>query len=241
MAKIKAKLTHEEMVFVKSNEASIRSIISVLDVAKQFKVGDFLIAYRLDKHTGNKIKKYYTNSYGAVRKYTVVLLDGLDIPYMKEINKKGNPCGNLISPIRYDSYNNRFMLNDYYIFEIDPGFEDAILLGEDGSYKANELHVEKSDIFKEVTAHNKKYMINTNVNNKILVSFFKTLKIGDTLWRNRNSSLTILDCSHLKDENSLIKFQSSRGAIVVIAIWEFFKTRLYSERPRAFKEVHDLK
>jgi hypothetical protein len=241
MAKIKAKLTHEEMMFVKSNEASIKSIINILDMARQFKVGDFLIAYKPDPYAKTNIKKYYTNSYGVVRKYTVVLLDGLDIPYMKEINKKGNPCGKLISPIQYDSYHNRFNLNNYYAFQVDPGFEDAILLGEDASYKVNELHVEKSDIFKEVAAHNKKYMINTDTSNKDLFAFFKTLKTGDTLWRNRNSSLTILDCSNLKNKNSLIKFQSSRGAIIEIAIWEFFRTRLYSERPRPFKEGIDLK
>jgi hypothetical protein len=238
MAKIKSTLTLEEKHFISTNEQSIRSIIGILDEVKQFKVGDFLVAYRPNR--SSEVKKYYTNSYGAVRKYTVVALDGLGLPYMKEINKKGNPCGQLISPITYDSYNNRFSHNPHYTFDVDPGFEDAILLGEDENYKVNELHEEKSAIFKEVTLHNKKCSILTDDIGPLL-KFFKTLKVGDVLWRNRNSSLVILDCSNLRGSMSLIKFQSSRGAIVEIAIQDFLYTRLYSDRPRSFKEVHDLK
>lgn len=240
MAKTKSSLTIEEKHFIATIEHSIKNIISVLDDARRFKVGDFLIAYKPIQHPVLEQKKYYVNSYGAVRKYTVVAVDGLGLPYMKEINKKGNPCGQLISPIRYDSYSNKFSSNPRYTFDIDPGFEDAILLGEDDTYKVNELHEEKSNIFKEVAAHNKKHIINTT-DVSALVKFFKTLKVGDNVWRNRNSSLMVIDCSNLRNGQSLIKFQSSRGAVVDIAIEDFQYTRLYSERPRSFKEVHDLK
>jgi hypothetical protein len=243
------KLTAEEKEYIKRNENMVGDIMTVINAVKQFKEGDFLIAFHSATGFGDTRKRPVTNSYGAVKKFQVVAVDKHGIPYMKELSKKGKPVGQLISSIKNDS--NRGMGYNYsqtYIFEVDPDYTDSIILDDQANYDAaNNIKI-KSDTFKDITEHNKKHKVKSH-DAKDLIQFLSTVKVGDLLWRSNISSWTVLEVAlvprdrgnRIQDYTPFMKVQTNKGKITSLCFYEIRGKALYTDRPRTYRELKDPK
>lgn len=242
-------LTAEEKEYIKNNEAAIGNIVAVINAVKQFKEGDYLIAFYQSTGWGDDRKRPVTNSYGAPKKFQVVAVDKHGIPYMKELSKKGNPVGSLISSIKNN--NDRGIGYNYeqiYYFEIDPDYTDAIILDDQNAYDASNVLKIKSDTFKEITEHNKKIKVESN-DAKILAVFLNTVKVGDTLWRSNISSWTIIEINPVPRDKSnrienytpFMKAVTNKGKTVTLCFHDIRGKAIYTAQPRTYKELRDPK
>src|ERR1035437_1671589 len=179
-----------------------------LERIKQLNVGDYLILY-LDDHKGNMVLQ--KNSYGAPIKYKVVCSTEYGIPFVKRVNKKGNPIGDLYSCTGMADNDWFHDPDQKFNFELDPDYVDSLLI-QDG-YDPALLHKSKQDIWKAVTLHNRSCKITTKSLNDC-VAFFTNVKVGDTLWTSALSSFLVQDkktCT--KQDLGKAKKWSSRTSI----------------------------
>src|ERR1041385_2637522 len=115
----KYKLSQSEMEFIQERQRGLTETINTLKEIGRFKTGDFLVAFHYARNWDDHKRRQVLNSYGAPKKFTVVHVDTNGVPYMKELNKKGLPSGQLICPIRVDDGYNRVRFAEYR-FEVDP-------------------------------------------------------------------------------------------------------------------------
>lgn len=239
-------LTDEEKEFIKEWETRVASILSSINIATQFKAGDYLIAFHGSYSDDPfKTKRPVINSYGAVKKFQVVAVDANGIPYMKELNKNSKPFGQLISSIEYDYMENfRPAMN----FEIDPDYADAIILDNQNNFNASGIIKEKSDIFKEISRYNKSIKIKTD--SKVLPAFLATVKVGDVLWRSNISSWSVTEINALPRNittnrigysTPFMKVINNKGQELDICFNDISDRALYTARPRTYKELKDPK
>jgi len=222
--------------------------LEALEKARQLSLNDYLVLY-----VGNDAKslKLQTNSYGAPTKYKVVCTTQHGIPFIKKVNKKGNPVGKLYSctgALDNDDY--RYS-GQHFEFRLDPDYADSILL--DDSYDPAVLHKTKQDIFKSVTEHNKLAKVKTTDINGI-VEFYKTVNIGDTLWTSHNSSLFVQDKKTMSAQDfrkvarhhaarlkgpfvEILIVRDKNGKVKEVAPDFFYYKALYRDRPRTYKEL----
>jgi len=235
-----------ELDFIKQREDVIASIIGAIKDVAQFKIGDFLIAYQ-PANSWQK-RRQVVNSYGAPKKYTVVHTCKFGIPYMKELNKKGNAVGQLICPIKFDDRNRVVAASDYE-FEVDPDYADAIIMDDEANYNATDLHKVKSDTFKEITNHNKSLKVNCH-DGVALLHFLKTLKVGDVVWKSIKTHFTILTLdpiptthsgSRLDDKKVFGTAQDSKGKIFDLDGSTFKWSAIYTGQPRSYNELKNPK
>jgi hypothetical protein len=243
------KLTYEDQAFVDNFDKQFKSIIDTLEKAKQFKLDDYLVLYVSDARGVMQLKN---NSYGAPVKYKVVYVNSNGIPFIKQVNKKGNPIGNIFSCVgsREDTFRS---MEQTFEFMLDPDFADSILLQD--QYDPAHLHRSKKDIWKAVTEHNKACKVPTHQFKDVL-DFVRSVNVGDTVWTSNISYFLIQDKKALSpvDFNKTAKSQfrtSSRGPFVTVLTLrdkkgkikvvppDFFCYKaIYRERPRTYKELN---
>jgi hypothetical protein len=242
-------LTAEEKAYIKNNEKAIGDVLSIINAVKQFRDGDFLIAFHQATGFGDTKLRPVTNSYGAVKKFQVVAVDKHGIPYMKELNKNGKPAGQLISSIQNDSQRGMgYNYRQTYIFEVDPDYTDSIILDDQEGYDATGILKAKSDTFKEIAEHNKKIKVEAN-DAKLLAAFIATIKVGDLLWRSNVSSWVVVEINPLpRDKANRIenyipfaKVTTNKGKTIPLCFHDFRGRALYTSRPRTYKELRDPK
>lgn len=240
------QLDSYELDFIKKREEVIASIVGAIQDAAKFKIGDFLIAFNPANQWQKR--KQVVNSYGAPKKFIVIHTCKFGIPYMKELNKKGNPVGILICPIKFDERNRAVNASEYE-FEVDPDYTDAIIMDDEANYNATDVHKIKSETFKAITEHNKSLKINVS-DNVVLLNFLKNLKIGDVVWNSIKTHFTILTIDLLPlthrntrlDDN--VKFgtaQDSKGKVFDLTAWKFKYSAIYTGQPRSYNELKNPK
>lgn len=248
------KLTNEEKLFIKEKETIVensKTNLAIVEEVKKFKVGDFLIAYRNERDlqwttTGIALKlpdtkKPITNSYGAVKKYTVVCVDKHGVPYMKQLNKAGKPTGQLISPIGYNNYSGPRLT---YLFEIDPNYEDAIILDDQDGYKPASDIKARADTFKDIATYNKSIRKKFK-NQQEIVDHLNSLKVGDIIWRTNSSFLSIVETKPVPANivgkvNHDVVFMKTKDQNGKERVWTFNKIKriaFYTAQPRTFNEL----
>jgi hypothetical protein len=244
-----SKLSANDLETIKEWNDSFGRAIEAIEKAKQLAIGDFLVLY-----VGNDIKsmKLQLNSYGAPVKYKVVHSTEHGIPFLKKVNKKGTPVGQIYSCTGgLDSDDYRYS-GQSFEFRLDPDFADAILL--DDEYDPAQLHRSKQDIFKAVTKHNKEVKLNTSTIQDV-VAVFQNAQVGDTLWTSNAGFYLIQDKTTMtaKDFNDKAKWSEQtriKGPYVIVLTVrdknskvrqispDFFHHKaLYKERPRTYKEL----
>jgi hypothetical protein len=241
----KVKLSPSEMEFIRERQVYINEMINQLKLAQQFELHDYLIAFDHDVYT--KKRSLLTNSYGAPKKFQVVYIDSNDVSYIKELNKKGNPVGRLMNTIDIES--DGALYTSEYEFEVDPDYTNSVIMMDEENYDSSAIHRMKSDTHKEITAHNKKHRINCS-NYKVLADYFdKNVKVGDVLHRSIKTHFTVLEISpipidaggRLKYATIFCKIQTSKGVIKECTLNNFIHSALYTQRPRSYNELKDLK
>lgn len=235
--------------------------MAAIDKVKQFKAGDFLIAFHNRQLQGNyhtlqqvfglpakmdtTKKEPVVTSYGAVKKFQVVFVDKHGVPYMKELNKAGKPSGGIITSIQFD---HRGIAKQAYVFELDPEFADSIILDDQANFNATKIMKEKADAFKEIAAHNKKIRIRFDKARDV-VNYCNTLKVGDTIWRSNQSFWIIQEINKVNHQNltwqvtsqKFMKVKNQKGEELEISIEKVFASAIYSAQPRTFRELKDPK
>lgn len=236
---------HEEQ-FIKDREVQIGSLLDVIESVTKFKTGDFLVAFTPASHWNGR--RQITNSYGAPKKFVVVATDKYGIPYMKEINKRGKPHGNLISPIKLEN-RNYFVKSSEYEFEVDPDYSDSIIMMDEENYDASLVHRMKGDLFKEITAHNKSIKVKTS-DAPTLINFLQNLKVGDVIWKSIKTNLTVTELQpiplthggkRLAEYQVFGKVVDSKGKEHELDHHFFRWGAFYTAQPRSYNELKDPK
>jgi hypothetical protein len=241
------KLTTDDKETIKEFQDKFERALEGIERAKRMKEGDFLILYVWD-YNGNKTLQ--VNSYGAPTKYKVVHSTPNGMPFIKTVNSFGTPHGQLFSVLgdESDSYRRH---GAKFEFELDPDYADSILL--DHEYDPAQLHKNRKEVWKAVTAHNKACKVKTT-DTKDVVVFFKTVEIGHTLWTSAQSHYLVQGKQTMSTGawNSQAKenFKTRvRGNVDILTIMDkkgkvqmvppdFFSWKaLYKERPRSYKEL----
>ncbi len=250
MAKKKVKLSSQEMDFIGQREAFLQGLIGAIQEVAKFKTGDFLIAFKPSYSYGMRTEKrtQIVNSYGAPKKYTVVYTDKFGVPYMKELNKNGNPIGQLISSLRFED-GQRAVKQSNIEFEIDPDYTDAIIMDDEQNYDASAIARAKSETFKEITKHNKSLKIKLK-NGPELLKFVKTLKVGDVFWKSIKTNFTIISLNpiptthngtRIKEYEVIGRARDSKGKEWDIDHTTFYWHAIYTAQPRSYNELKDPK
>lgn len=243
----KHKLTNQEKEYIRTREVGLQKTIALLQKLSQFKEGDFLIAYHNDRYGDGKLKQVM-NSYGAPKKFTVVSVDANGVPYMKELNKVGEPTGTIISPIHADHGFQTIRGSDY-TFEVDPEFIDATIMMDEENYDATAIHREKGEAFKAITLHNKSLKVNCTEHPQ-LIPYLKSLKVGDVVWRSIKNHFTILSIdpiplSHggarVQQYTNFGTAQDYKGKVFDLNLSVFQWKAIYRGQPRSYNELKDPK
>lgn len=238
-------LTPEEKDFIAQNEAQLDTVLDALNVVKQFKEGDFLVAfYKQSEFSLSTRKTPVSNSYGAPRKYQVVAVCKHGVPYMKELSKKGKPVGRLLSSIHIDGDGG---YETSYDFEVDPDYTDAIILDDQSNFDASNVLKDKSNTFKEIGQYNKTIKVDTDA--KVLPIFLATVKVGDILWRSNTTSWSVVEIGAVPRNSSnrigyssiFMKVMTNKGKTLDICFNDVWGKALYTNRPRTYKELQDPK
>lgn len=241
----KFNISKEEQEIVSTRESFIGSIVEIIDGVRKFKVGDYLIAFSSRESYGGR--KPILNSFGAPKKFIVVAADNHGVPYMKELNKSGKPVGQLISPLRF--VDQKYLVKSReFEFEVDPEYIDSTIMMDEDNYDPTLAQRVKSDLFKEITSHNKSVKIKVS-DEAILIPFLNNLKVGDVLWKSMKTNITITDIKPLVyfnkklDRGAFIgKAVDSNGKEHTLSV-SFFKYggAFYTDRPRSYNELKDPK
>ena len=246
MAKKNNDVLPHELDFIRQREEVIASIVGAIGEVAKFKKGDFLIAFR--PQTQWSKRQQITNSYGAPKKFMVVHTCRFNVPYMKELNKKGTPVGQLISPLKFEGGNRAVKSTDLE-FEVDPDYADAIIMMDEDNYDAATVHKMKSDTFKEITDHNKSLKVNCT-DMKELLQFLQSLKVGDVIYRSTKNHFTILKLdpiptthngTRLDERGFFGPAQDSKGKVFDLGAYVFKWKAIYTGCPRSYNELKDPK
>lgn len=247
MAKIKVDVTPHEMHYIKEREKLIASIIGAVQDAAKFKAGDYLIAY-YPASSYRKSREKVFNSYGAPKKFMVVYTDHFGVPYIKELNKNGQAVGQIISSLKLDQDRFGSAYSDLE-FEIDPDYTDAIIFQEEEGFDVSQVQKHKSNLFKEITNHNKSLKVKWS-DTKVLITFLKSLKVGDVVWKSIKTHFTILTIdpiplthggTRIADDKVFGTAQDSKGNIFDLTYRTFKWSAIYKGRPRSYNELKDPK
>jgi hypothetical protein len=243
----KPRINTEEMEEIRSNEAQVSELLSSIEKSKQFHIGDYLIRF-----TGDN-KKAEQNSYHIDRRFQVVHVDVNGCCYIKEMMGSKSSSW-IMSMASFDAASNaayytRSKGSDDYSFryELDPLYEDHIIMQQEGKYDPSAIQKDKSKLHKEITAHNKALKVKMDSDLKALV-FMKTLKVGDTLWFSNVTSFIVQEIKPLPKtirinsninvmNDPLILGVTNKGKNLKLSIYDFFYKAVYTGCPRTYKEL----
>lgn len=239
------KLTPEEKSLIKQTEDMLDHVLSQVDAARRFKLGDYLIAFQY-QHYGRAVPRApVCNSYGVPKKFQVVAVDKHNVPYIKELNKVGKPTGRLISTLKNTS-NLRYGQVLDMEFEIDPDYTDAIIL-DDSGFDATAVHKDKAAQFKAITLYNKSIKVPMTETKEVL-EYMESLKVGDQIWRSNKTYQTVVKIDQvprsltgkLLPEEPFIHAAKHNGKIVALAVNSLKHTAVYKTQPRSYNELKDI-
>ena len=245
------KLTMDDILILDEFREKFDAGLEALEKAKQYKVGDYLILYVGPNADESEDKmKLQVNSYGAPIKYKVVHTTSYGIPFLKKVNKKGNPVGHLYSCIGHLDEDDYREPGQKFQFELDPDYADSILLQD--QYDPAILHKTKHDIWKAVTEHNKASKIMTNTLTDV-VNFFNVINIGDILWTSNVSHYLVQDKRTISRADiklfdvgsgrirgpyiTILTIRDKNNQVSEVTAERFFRKALYTARPRTYKEL----
>lgn len=240
-------ISYHEASFIKEREKMIASIIDAVKDSAKFKTGDYLIAY-YPASSYRKTREKVFNSYGAPKKFVVVYTDHFGVPYIKELNKNGDAIGQLLSPLKLDQDRHGSSFSDLE-FEIDPDYTDALIFQEEEGFDVSQVQKHKSDLFKEITNHNKSLKVQWR-DAKVLIAFLQSLKVGDVVWKSIKSHFTILTIdpiplthsgTRIAEDKVFGTAQDSKGNIFDLTYRTFKWSAIYKGRPRSYNELKDPK
>lgn len=263
--KTKSELSHNERQFIESREKEISSILGAIEEAKRFNLGDILVAsrteydHRMDLRTfinqamgGNAAVKervmksipIVTQQAGARIKYKVIYVDAHGLPYIKRIDLNGKPSGEMIS-----IYKTRHDYDRNIVYELDPHFADALILGDADNYDPMKEYNDSVRVTKEVTEHNQ---VNKLDSREFLYDTIKSFKVGDTVWRSLTHNFTIMEKYSINSklpvqsssgcDQPAMKVQNTKGEILTLTVGDLHGKNLYRNQPRSLtKELKNLK
>lgn len=246
MAKKKIDLSKEELEIVSFHERTVGEMLDILKGASKFQKGDFLIAFNMGNiYSESQKRLQIMTSYGAPKKFIVVHSDKHGIPYIKELNRNGEPAGTMFATVRLEG--TQFTIDKRVEFEIDPDYADAIILNDQENYNPADIMKAKSDAFKAIGIHNKSIKVATDP--QVLPIFIATVKVGDILWRSNVTSWSIIEVNNIPRTASgriewykpFIKANTNNGKEINLSLSEFSGKALYSSRPRTYRELKDPK
>lgn len=245
------QISAEEQLEIEEVENGLKQLMESIEQSKQFKVGDYLIAYLPDENGKWKLD---CNSYGVAYKHVVVYSSPNGYPYIKRLNITGQPIGDLISGWGQCDMSDYIEQEGPIKWELDPDYADSLILQEE--YDPTQLHKNKRALWKEVTQYNKANKIDTYDIPPIL-EFFKTLKIGDMMWTSSSGYYLVQDIklvSKAKALNTIVRGNwevrikgpnvlvltvvDKNGAVKDIAADFLWRKALYKQRPRTYKELN---
>lgn len=246
----KITLTTADHQVINEFNSKYEAGLDALEKAKQLQVGDFLILNLWD-YKGDK--SLHKNSYGAPIKYKVVTASKHGIPFIKKVNKKGEPIGKLYTCMGMLESDDYRIDGQKFEFELDPDFADSLLLQD--QYDPATLHKSKKDIWKSVTEHNKACKVKTGTIQEVVL-FFNAVNVGDTLWTSNVSHYLIQDKKTMSPQNFNNSIKHYHGTrikgphVIVLTLLDkkgktkditadFFHCKaLYKERPRTYRELN---
>ncbi len=229
---------------IKRNEAEIAHLLHCVDNAKRFNVGDYLIRY-----VGEN-KSAELNSYFIERRFQVVHVDINGVCYIKEVMGTKTSSwimtmanlGNSIETARSRSHYGEMA---EFRYELDPLYEDHIIMQQDGKYDPSIMQSDKSKLHKEITAHNKALKIKT-VREADAVKFIKTIKVGDTLWFSNVTSFIVQEIKDLPKRGSSSQIDyyapillgiTNKGKNLKLSVTDVTRKAVYTACPRSYKEL----
>jgi hypothetical protein len=211
------KLATDEIIFINDIEGEHQELLAKIDTCKRFNVGDYLVRYINDKVD--------INSYNVERKFQVVFVDKNGIAYIKELyGNKGQ--SNIMCMIHHDGMR----------YELDPLYEDSIIMSQEQHYDPTSLHKDKSKLFKEITKYNKSIKIKFHFE-KDLVRFLSGLKVGDTLWFSNVTSFLVQQVDLSRKTLPTVKGTTNRGKVINLDIDHIRHKAIYTACPRSYKEL----
>lgn len=208
-----------------------------------FKVGDYVIAHKVINLYNHEYKigpQLFRND-GAPRKYKIVFVDKLNIPYARPINKAGKLYGWPTSPVYFDNWNSR-LRNSYIHFKIDPDYLDSTLFDETENFDPAAAAKECSTKMDEIKNHNNSVRVSLSTNKEV-IDYLTSLKVGDVVWKSPKKFYTIVELNkfELTPKTKRVKLSSTLGKIKDERGEEydlkrsFFNNRLYSSQPLSRK------
>lgn len=229
-----------------------------LERARQFKLGDYLVLYtdpnydRWNTNNTQQNMQLKTNSYGAPLKYLVVYVSEHGVPFVKQVNKAGNPIGNLfccLGNLDTDSFK---LFGQKHEFHLDPDYVDSMLLQSE--YDPSQLHKTKHEGWKEITEHNKKCKIKTSNLYEIENFLISKVNVGDVLWRSNVTHWVVQEklslskneaekltknCSDIRKKLvTVLTIKDNKGRIKHVDSYSLLYVALYTERPKSYKELN---
>ena len=221
-----SRLSGDEQEYVDEWESNVDNLLKAIESASRFTLGDFLVETH-GEGTDGSIK---TNSYGVPKKYQVVFVSKSGLPYVKAINSKGKPNGQLISILNRD-YEENFYCKP---FRLDPDYEDAILMGMKDSYDPVATTQHKSKIHKDIIAYNKSVKI-PMWGRKDANNFFNKVNVGDIIWTSNRAYFKVVK----KCLDGGLEIFKSNGKAEKLEPHHISFRNLYTQQPRTFKELKD--
>ena len=240
-------LSTEEKRIISQCETRTKEILTCIELARQYKVGDFLIGF---KRGYDNVYKQITTGYGTFQKWVVVAQDSMGCCYVKAVDSNGKPRGHMSALL---SESNGW---DGLKFELDPEYVNAIILSQSEDFDPVEKQRRNKSIRKEIIEHNKKCKVDCQ-DAELLESYMrKEMNVGDTFWISikKNFVITGKEFIKLKDAprdefshpvfrklNSITKItvRYSNGEVGSLYPTTLHRTNLYSAQPRTYKELSD--
>ncbi len=236
----KETLTPAQMIAANNLDKTIKNLSNIGEILKQYKLGDIFILEEWDHYNPKNVVVQET-TLGFPKKFQVVYISAVGIPYLRQLTAKGNPTGETLVPPESAAlntlknfYNPALGNNINWRFTPDPEQMDAILLQTEFDPMAQQK--EKSKLYNEINKHNKNVAIPTGWNdfNKI-ADFFKNLNPGDKFWTAPDKQYVIQSITKPGREYE-IKCTDQNQKEVVFNISHFQFRRLYKEQPRSFSK-----
>lgn len=225
--------------------------MNLLKEMSKFKVGDYLIGfhppgtkYSFKTHKYNEKKVPILDCNAAHKKYVVVYVDSLNIPYVRALNNDGGAIGKLWSPIAIE---NNIKKSNEIEFEIDPDFVDHVIMMDECNYNPVAINQEKSQLAAKIKKHNKDCKLTNITDDEEFLKFLKTIKVGDTLYTATKNSFKFLEINTIKmnkvyrksiDKDFIFcKILTSNGKEKNLSPKYFFYKSLYTQCPRSYNEL----
>jgi hypothetical protein len=231
-------LTIEQLKKAKELDSIIDGLHHLKEKLGQYQLNSVYIFEHLWPGAEPEVSKGHM---GFPKKYKVVHISKMGIPFLRQLSAVGNPVGDAFIPPEAVSVRALEMVSEKETklmnqpvngrFVADPGQLDAILLQE--QFDPMEAHREKSKLFNEINKHNKRVAVETGNNYQSISNFFKRLQPGDKFWTSVEKQYVIQSVVKVNREY-VITCTDINQATVEFRFSNFMYKRLYSEQPRSF-------